>query len=1247
MRNPRRRSRLSAALATGTIACLLAAASTPAGAAPARPASGPAYQELAAGAEATRITLITGETVEYRVTPDGRAAVSIPDDTTSSYYSYAGPDGHYLIPSAAAPYLQAGLLDRRLFDVTYLAEHGYDDAHMPALPVIVEFDPAARTVREPAGALPASRVTQVLESIGAAGLAVDKSDAGRFWDRVTSGEVSKVWLDQMATTTLAESVPQIGAPQAWAAGYDGTGVTVAVLDTGIDPDHPDLAGQIAGTENFTDEQSVVDGNGHGTHVAATLAGTGAASGGSFRGVAPGADLLVGKVLGRGGTGLTSWIIDGMEWAADQGADVVNLSLGTGSASSGTDPLSRAVDRLTDSHDVLFVVAAGNTGPEASSVNGPGAAAAALTVGAVDKQDQLAEFSSRGPVRSNQRIKPEITAPGMAIVAARAAGGSDMGGEAEPVDDHYARASGTSMATPHVAGAAAIVAQQHPDWDPTALKAALVGAALPQDGSTAYEQGGGRVDIARAITQPVHPDTATLSLGFFDWPHDGSDDLVTRTVGYTNLTEDPLPLDLRVEVADEDGTPAPAGTLALGASSVTVPAGGTGTVSLTLDPNLAGVGAHGGYLIASTGDVVVRTPVGFVLEGPMYHLTVAGIARTGNPAGAFDAVQVFGLETGVFDDQFFSGGTATFRLPPGDYSVMSFLEVRGDGHRQDFQQALVGDPEFRLTGDTTLMLDARDSVEVVPVTPDETEPLALRLGYARTAGGETVSSFLASPTATRVFAVPTGAVSGGFEFYTRWTLLAPDLVVEVVEPERFGVRQEYLVGSPRLDGHHRLALVDAGAGRPEDFDGRDVAGKAVLMQRGSVSFAAQAQNAAAAGARLAMIFNDRAGRLNGSVGDSPIPAVAVSQEPGEQLRQLLRAAEVELELHGIAVSPYRYDLVIPHPDRIPGSLTYDVRELDLATLRSDYHSHLPGQVMGASRFGWRPYETLSVDFVQRLPAPFQRIEYVSANDTRWRADVHASYPFGGTLSERLVRYQPGEQRAVSWFRQPARPAVREAAPFDPGLPVVREHDELVLNLLEFSDAEPGHYGPREATDMTAFRLLRDGQLIAEAARGTGRFGVPAEPGTYRAELDVQRTAPWWLLSTRTRTAWTFRSERPAGDQPRVVPLLLVDYDLDVDPLNTVPPPRERRLPPLVGVQVRHQAGTEGGAGPIAGARLWISYNDGASWLPRPGRLLGDGRYEFVLPFRPPATGTGFGSLRFEAWDAAGNRVEQEIIRAVRS
>lgn len=194
---------------------------------------------------------------------------------------------------------------------------------------------------------------------------------------------------------------------------------MAVLDTGYDPGHPDLKDVVEESESFVPGEDVTDRNGHGTHVASTVAGSGAASDGKEKGVAPGVDLHVGKVLSDAGVGYDSWIVAGMEWAArDAHARVVSMSLGSSEYADGETVLARAVDELSAETGALFTIAAGNDGPDAQTVRSPGTADAALTVGAVDSADAIASFSSRGPRYGDDALKPEITAPGVDILAAR-------------------------------------------------------------------------------------------------------------------------------------------------------------------------------------------------------------------------------------------------------------------------------------------------------------------------------------------------------------------------------------------------------------------------------------------------------------------------------------------------------------------------------------------------------------------------------------------------------------------------------------------------------------------------------------------------------------------------------------------------------------------------------------------------------------------------------------------------------------
>ena len=285
-------------------------------------------------------------------------------------------------------------------------------------------------------------------------------------------------------------------------------------------------------------------------MASTIAGSGAASGGKYRGVAPDATLLDGKVCEDNGCA-DSAILAGMQWAAvEKQAAVVNLSLG-GSDTPEVDPLEEAVQTLTAQTGTLFVIAAGNDGTD-GSVGSPGTADAALAVGAVDRDDELADFSSRGPRVGDDALKPDITAPGVDIVAARSADG-DIG---DPVGEQYVTLSGTSMATPHVAGSAALLAQQHPGWRAGQLKATLMAAAKPHPDQTAYQQGAGRVDVARAITQQVTSDPVSVSFGRALWPH-GDDTPITRTVTWRNGGPAPVTLDLTVEGAARAGPRRPA------------------------------------------------------------------------------------------------------------------------------------------------------------------------------------------------------------------------------------------------------------------------------------------------------------------------------------------------------------------------------------------------------------------------------------------------------------------------------------------------------------------------------------------------------------------------------------------------------------------------------------------------------------------------------------------------------------------
>ncbi|MFC8903274.1 S8 family serine peptidase, partial [Micromonospora sp. NPDC057140] len=674
----------------------------------------------AAGRPAT-VTLVTGD----RVTVTGSGAVSIrPGAGRADLRFLVRRDrGHVTVqPQDALPLLRSGRVDPRLFDVTELIAAGYDDARRDSLPLLVSYRPG-----DARRAVAGTRVTRDLPAIRGAAVTAEKARAGAVWGAVTTGRaaarvdtaggVDRLWLDGRRRVTLDHSVPQIGAPTAWAAGLTGKGVTVAVLDTGVDPEHPDLAGRLAESRNFSEAPEPGDTIGHGTHVASTIAGSGAASGGKYRGVAPDATLVSGKVCEDNGCS-DSAILAGMQWAAvDKRATVVNMSL-SGWDTPEVDPLEEAVQTLTAQTGTLFVLAAGNAGMDAS-VGSPASADAALAVGAVDRDDELAGFSSRGPRTGDDALKPDITAPGVDIVAARAAG-TELGG---PVGDRYVTASGTSMATPHVAGSVALLAQRHPDWKAGALKATLMAAAKPHPEQTAYQQGAGRVDVARAIGQQVTSDPVSVSFGRAQWPHD-DDPVLDRTITWRNSGSAPVTLDLTIEATGPDGKPDPAGLFRLGASRVTVPAGGTAGVQVSADTRVDGPdGYHTGRVVARSGETVAVTPIAVHREVESYDVTVSHVGRDGKPTGDY-GTSLMDLEGFAFPIDIYGGAaTATARVPKGRYGLASFLFAT-DEAGDPAGATLLARPELVVDRDLRLTLDARAGKPVVTTVPERgaTAPL---------------------------------------------------------------------------------------------------------------------------------------------------------------------------------------------------------------------------------------------------------------------------------------------------------------------------------------------------------------------------------------------------------------------------------------------------------------------------------------------------------------------------------------------
>ncbi|OPX31644.1 MAG: hypothetical protein B1H09_02420 [Gemmatimonadaceae bacterium 4484_173] len=320
--------------------------------------------------------------------------------------------------------------------------------------------------------------------------------------------------DEEGSRGLAWGVAKINADDAWALGYEGQGVIVAVIDTGVDYYHSDLgnnmwhdtpAGFHYGWDFYDGDSDPMDTYGHGTHVAGSVAGDGTA--GTETGVAPSATIMAIRINYYSG-GESTWI-QAMEFAADHGASVMSTSLGS---THGNTSL-RTANENSLTAGLYHSVAAANDGPAAGSILSPGDSpppwfhpdqtyhggqSAVVTVGATNNSDVIASFSSRGPVTwwsdysdSSPLIDPDISGPGVDVVSCRWSGYSGSG--------PYTTMSGTSMATPHLSGVAALILSANPNLTVAQMDSLIEVTSLDL-GASGKENtyGAGRVDALAAV-----------------------------------------------------------------------------------------------------------------------------------------------------------------------------------------------------------------------------------------------------------------------------------------------------------------------------------------------------------------------------------------------------------------------------------------------------------------------------------------------------------------------------------------------------------------------------------------------------------------------------------------------------------------------------------------------------------------------------------------------------------------------------
>ncbi len=455
-------------------------------------------------------------------------------------------------------------------------------------------------------------------------------------------EIEKIYKNVKVKADLIQSVPMIQADQVWnytnssGTPLDGTGIKVGVIDTGVDYTHPDLGGclgincKVAGGYDFVNNDSnPMDDHGHGTHVAGTISGDGILTNNGvsqpIRGVAPGAKIYAYKVLNSGGSGTSANIISAIQACADPNGDgdfsdhldICSMSLGGGG--NPDDPMSTAVDNAV-ANGVVFTIAAGNSGPNANTIGSPGTARNAITVAAACKTGDvgvdstcptpIAQFSSVGPVSwtdssgTTQTLnKPDISAPGHKICAAQF---GTAWADRSCGTGHVA-ISGTSMATPHMAGVAALLRQAHPELSPAQIKSLLISTATNL-GVSADRQGAGLVNAMTALN------TAGITNGFLlfnNLPLTFSDSAsqtlaqFSKTVTLTNITSQTQNLTYSV-VSNTQGL-----TISADKQFITLAPGATDQVTVTsvIDHTIvaSNTTAHGTFTI-SNGQTATNIPI---------------------------------------------------------------------------------------------------------------------------------------------------------------------------------------------------------------------------------------------------------------------------------------------------------------------------------------------------------------------------------------------------------------------------------------------------------------------------------------------------------------------------------------------------------------------------------------------------------------------------------------------------------------
>ena len=388
---------------------------------------------------------------------------------------------------------------------------------------------------------------------------------GQIAELAKRSDVLQIEDDKKVTATLNTATNWFGVQKAQtdfgvdgnsdgSPGYSKDDMVIAVIDTGIDIGHVDLDnGKVIGWQDFVKGQATAyDDAGHGTHVSSIAAGEGDGNP-AYEGVAPGAALVGIKVLDRNGDGWMSDVTAGIQWAINNkstyGIDVINLSLGTNVSSNGSDATSLMANNAM-ANDIVVAVSSGNEGPARYTIGSPGAAADVITVGAMADLGHggflQAYFSSRGPT-ADDRTKPDISAPGWQIMAAKKGGPGNQ----------YVEKSGTSMASPFTAGVTALMRQANPALSASDIKTMIMNTARGWGPpGTDIDYGAGRLEAHHAIRAAAGTSARTISTPKHVYYSGALSASVTEEWWNINVTDNTYPIGVTMVMSNWSGSANP-------------------------------------------------------------------------------------------------------------------------------------------------------------------------------------------------------------------------------------------------------------------------------------------------------------------------------------------------------------------------------------------------------------------------------------------------------------------------------------------------------------------------------------------------------------------------------------------------------------------------------------------------------------------------------------------------------------------